>query len=85
VDVFQVGDQLCFGFEAAHEVRLVGVLGQDDLDCHFAFHHGLVSAVDYTECALTDVVLDGVAFDGLTGESVHELCPAYFRQRIGAA
>jgi hypothetical protein len=38
--------QLRFAFKAADEVGLVGVLGQDDLDCHFPLDELLAGAVD---------------------------------------
>jgi hypothetical protein len=47
-------DELRFGLEAADKIGLVGVLGQDDLDRHFAVDDRLVGAVDRSECALAD-------------------------------
>jgi hypothetical protein len=48
VQVLQLGDQLCFTFEAADELGAVGVFGQDDLDCHLAVDGLLAGAVDGT-------------------------------------
>ena len=76
-----MSDQLRFGFEAADEVWLVGVLRQDDLDGDFSIDDGLVRSIDCPKSSLANEILDGIASDRLTDECVHKLCPAF--QRIG--
>jgi hypothetical protein len=66
--VLQAGDELSFGFEAADELRVVGVAGQDDLDRHFTLDEGLNGAVDHAEAAFTHAVAEFEAADGAAGE-----------------
>ncbi len=61
--MLQAGDQLRFGFEAADEVGVVGVPGQDDLDGDFAPDRGLEGAVDGAEAAYADALAQLVVFD----------------------
>ncbi len=63
VQVLQPGHQLGFGLEAADEVGVVGVLGQDDFDGHVAPHRGLIGAVDHAEAARADALAQLVASD----------------------
>ena len=63
VDVLQLGDQLRFAFEAADEVRLVGILGQDDFDRHLTVDQRLVGAVDRAVGAFAELLQQIIAFD----------------------
>src|SRR4051794_39882731 len=49
--MLQVSDELGFHLEAAYEIRLAGVLGQDDFDGNLARYRRLVSAVHSPKAA----------------------------------
>ena len=66
--MLQAGDELGFGFKAADEVGLVGILGQDDLDGHFALDQGLSGAIDHAHAAFAQALAQGVAADGASAE-----------------
>ncbi len=55
--VLQLGDDLCLSLEAADEIRVVGILGQDNLDRHFAAHSGLIGAIHGAKTARPNVFL----------------------------
>jgi hypothetical protein len=64
VDVFQLGNNLCFGLKAADEIRLVGELGQDDLDRYIPVDEMLKGTIDSTISAFTDGFEQIVTLDG---------------------
>ena len=66
--MLQVGDPLCLGFEATHELRLVGQLGMDDPDGHLPPDGGLHPPVHIAEGALRDLAPEHVAADPATLE-----------------
>ena len=68
VGMFQPGDELGFGFEAADEVGLVGVLGADDLERHLTLDQRLGGAIHNPHAALTDAFAQGIAANGPAGE-----------------
>ena len=47
--------------ETADKIRLVGVLGQDDLNRHLAPHRGLVGAINGPEAPLTEAFFQFVS------------------------
>ena len=64
MQVFELGDQLGFSLEAPDEFRLVGELGQDDLDGYFPLNKLLAGAVYLPIGTLTDAFDQFVAFNG---------------------
>ena len=72
--VFELGDQLGFGLEAADELGLVGVLGQDDLEGYFPVDERLPGAVDDAVGTLTDGFLDLVSFNDWIVLGGHAVC-----------
>ena len=56
MNVLKLGDKLCFCLEAPNEIRLVGVLGQDDLDRYVPVDELLAGAVDSPIGALADAI-----------------------------
>ena len=58
-----MGDQLRFGIKTADELRLVGIVGLNDLEGHFSIYKGLPGAVNHAVGTLADGFLNFVAFD----------------------
>ncbi len=69
--VLEPGDQLGLGFEATDEVRVVGVLGQDDLDGHLAPHRWLIGAVDHAVATDANLLAQVVSLDRLDSAIDH--------------
>ena len=63
VQVLELGDQLRFALEAADEVGLVSVLGQDHLDGDLPFDERLAGAVHSAVSPLTERFEQIIAFD----------------------
>ena len=80
--VFQPRNQLRFDFEAANELRLIGVFRQDDLDGDIATNRGLIGAIDYTEPPCTDALTQLVALDRATIELVQREPPGRWCVRV---
>lgn len=66
--MLQPCDDLRLGLEAADEVGVIGILGQDNLDGDVAPDHGLLGAKDRAEAAAADLLTEGVAVDGRAGQ-----------------
>ncbi len=66
VRMLEAGDQLCLGLEAADEVGVVGELGTDHLDRHFASNGRLGGAMDRAEGAFADLLAQLIAADRRT-------------------
>ena len=54
--VFETGDRLRLGFELADERRVIGELGQDDLDGYFPADRRLEGAIDRAESTGPDLL-----------------------------
>ena len=53
--VFQLGNDLGFRFEAANEVRLIRIRGQDNFYGNFPINNRLVGAVNFPEAAFANL------------------------------
>ncbi len=73
VQVFQLGDQLGFGFETADEIRLVGEFGQDHLDRHLAVDNWLVSAINSAIGSFTDGLQEIISLYGAGQVSINKI------------
>jgi hypothetical protein len=75
MDVFELCDDLGFGLEAADEIRVVGVFGEDDLYGYFSAWLQLHGAIHSPKCALADGGQQFIAFDFLTDKVVDIALP----------
>jgi hypothetical protein len=80
--MLQAGDQARFALEAADEVRVIGVLRQDDLNDDLAGHRSLICPVDLPDPPSADALAQLVTSDLLVCRMIHVLSMRYVDRDI---